>query len=167
MAGVKITDLGILTAPVAEDLLYIVDISDTSQSPEGTSKQIELGNIVSSGSWTPIVSSLSGFDSGVVYLATYQTIGNICQFSIWFSAIASTPIAIGDNGIIGFALPNGYTTNDPSIAAGFISTYPSRDYPTIQNIQFFGGASIIVQFLADTPTIDAVEGTIQGQFIIL
>jgi hypothetical protein len=42
MAGVKITDLGILTAPVAEDLLYIVDISDTSQSPQGTSKQIEL-----------------------------------------------------------------------------------------------------------------------------
>jgi hypothetical protein len=42
MAGVKITDLGTLTAPVAEDLLYIVDISDTSQSPQGTSKQIEL-----------------------------------------------------------------------------------------------------------------------------
>ena len=45
MAGVKITDLGTLTTAVDADLLYIVDVSDTSQSPEGTSKQIELGNI--------------------------------------------------------------------------------------------------------------------------
>ena len=48
MAGVKITDLGILTAPVSADLLYIVDVSDTSQSPQGTSKQIELGNLAAS-----------------------------------------------------------------------------------------------------------------------
>lgn len=46
MAGLKITDLGILTAPVSADLLYIVDVSDTSQSPQGTSKQIELVNVL-------------------------------------------------------------------------------------------------------------------------
>jgi hypothetical protein len=167
MAGVKITDLGILTTAVDADLLYIVDVSDTSQSPQGTSKQIEVGNIVKSGSWTPTVTSLSGFDSEDVILATYQTIGNICQFSIWFSAAASTPIADGDNGSIGFSLPNGYTTDDVSIAAGFISNYPSRDYPTIGNVIFNGSSSITVSFTADSPTIDIVEGTIQGQFIIL
>jgi prepilin-type processing-associated H-X9-DG protein len=45
MAGVKITDLGTLTTAVDADLLYIVDISDTSQSPQGTSKQIAVGDL--------------------------------------------------------------------------------------------------------------------------
>ena len=45
MAGVKITDLGVLTESASDDLLYIVDVSDTSQSPQGTSKQIEVGNL--------------------------------------------------------------------------------------------------------------------------
>ena len=166
MAGVKITDLGTLTTAVDADLLYIVDVSDTSQSPQGTSKQIELGNIVTSGSWIPNIITLAGFDSENVYLATYQTIGNICQFSIWFNANASTPITIGNNGIIGFDLPNGYTTDDVSINAGFISNYPSRDYPTIATTYFASSGGITVSFFADTP-IDAVEGTIQGQFIIL
>jgi hypothetical protein len=110
---------------------------------------------------------LSGFDSESIVLATYQTIGNICKFSIWFTAGASTPIADGDNGSIGFELPNGYTTDDVSIAAGFISNYPSRDYPTIGTTLFNGSSSITITFTADSPTIDAVEGTIQGQFIIL
>jgi hypothetical protein len=81
MAGVKITDLGTLTAPVADDLLYIVDVSDTSQSPEGTSKQIELGNILSSGSYTP---TISGEVNGIVVTvnsATFIRVGNIATVS--------------------------------------------------------------------------------------
>ena len=57
MAGVKITDLGTLTTAVDADLLYIVDVSDTSQSPQGTSKQIEVGNMFSSGTYTPTISA--------------------------------------------------------------------------------------------------------------
>jgi len=57
MAGVKITDLGTLTTAVDADLLYIVDVSDTSQSPQGTSKQIEVGNMFSSGTYTPTASA--------------------------------------------------------------------------------------------------------------
>jgi hypothetical protein len=59
MAGVKITDLGTLTTAVDADLLYIVDVSDTSQSPQGTSKQIEVGNLLDfeSGSYTPTFSA--------------------------------------------------------------------------------------------------------------
>lgn len=45
MAGVKITDLTPLATAASDDLLYIVDVSDTTQSPQGTSKSIELGNI--------------------------------------------------------------------------------------------------------------------------
>jgi hypothetical protein len=56
MAGVKITDLVTITSAASDDLLYIVDVSDTSQSPEGTSKQIEVGNMFSSGSYTPTFS---------------------------------------------------------------------------------------------------------------
>jgi hypothetical protein len=85
MAGVKITDLGTLTAPVAGDLMYIVDISDLSQSPQGTSKQIELGNIVSSGTYTPVVSNIiSGGTIIVEGDSFYQKIGDIviCSFRI-------------------------------------------------------------------------------------
>ena len=46
MAGVKITDLGTLATAASDDLLYIVDVSDTSQSPQGTSKQIEVADIL-------------------------------------------------------------------------------------------------------------------------
>ncbi len=45
MAGVKITDLEVLLESASDDLLYIVDVSDTTQSPEGTSKAIEVGNV--------------------------------------------------------------------------------------------------------------------------
>ena len=45
MAGRKITQLPTLTTPTATDKLVIVDVSDTSESPQGTSKQIELGNL--------------------------------------------------------------------------------------------------------------------------
>lgn len=81
MAGVKITDLGTLTTAVDADLLYIVDVSDTSQSPQGTSKQIEVGNMFSSGSYTP---TFSGYVNGIAVTpnsATYIKVGNIVTVS--------------------------------------------------------------------------------------
>ena len=59
MAGVKITDLTPLGTAASDDLLYIVDVSDTSESPEGTSKKVELGDIVSSGIFTSTTSASS------------------------------------------------------------------------------------------------------------
>jgi hypothetical protein len=81
MAGVKITDLTPITSAASDDLLYIVDVSDTSQSPEGTSKQIEVGNMFSSGSYTP---TISGYVNGIavnVNSATYIRVGNIATVS--------------------------------------------------------------------------------------
>jgi hypothetical protein len=81
MAGVKITDLGTLTTAVDADLLYIVDVSDTSQSPQGTSKQIEVGNMFSSGTYTP---TFSGYVNGIAVTpnsASYIKVGSIVNVS--------------------------------------------------------------------------------------
>ena len=82
MAGVKITDLGTLTTAVDADLLYIVDVSDTSQSPQGTSKQIEVGNMFSSGTYTPTVSGVVNAISATPNSATFIKVGSIVTCSI-------------------------------------------------------------------------------------
>jgi hypothetical protein len=90
MAGVKITDLGTLTTAVDADLLYIVDVSDTSQSPQGTSKQIEVGNMFSSGSYTP---TFSAEVNGIVVTpnsATFIKVGSIVTVSSQISIVLDT-----------------------------------------------------------------------------
>jgi hypothetical protein len=81
MAGVKITDLVTITSAASDDLLYIVDVSNTTQSPEGTSSQIEVGNMFSSGSYSP---TISGETNGIIVTvnsATYIRVGNIATVS--------------------------------------------------------------------------------------
>lgn len=81
MAGVKITDLATITSAATDDLLYIVDVSNTTQSPEGTSSQIEVGNMFSSGTYTP---TFSGYVNGIAVTpnsASYIKVGNIVTVS--------------------------------------------------------------------------------------
>jgi len=84
MAGIKITDLTPLGTAASDDLLYIVDVSDTSESPEGTSKKVEVGNLFESGTWTP---TLSGEDNAcsnaAVVKAFYSRVGNIVTCTIY------------------------------------------------------------------------------------
>ena len=90
MAGVKITDLGTLTTAVDADLLYIVDVSDTSQSPQGTSKQIEMGNMFTSGTYTP---TFSAETNGIVVTpnaATFIKVGSIVNVSAQISIVLDT-----------------------------------------------------------------------------
>jgi hypothetical protein len=47
MANAKLSSLTALVSPASGDKLYIVDVSDTTQSASGTSKQITYGNLVS------------------------------------------------------------------------------------------------------------------------
>lgn len=47
MANSKLTDLTALTTPASGDKLYIVDISDTTDSADGSSRQITFGNLTS------------------------------------------------------------------------------------------------------------------------
>ena len=81
MAGVKITDLVAITEAASNDLLYIVDVSNTTQSPQGTSSQIEVGNMFSSGTYTPTV---SGEVNGILVTpnsATFIKVGSIVNVS--------------------------------------------------------------------------------------
>jgi len=45
MANKKITDLTLSTTPASNDLLEIVDVSDTTESAEGSSKKVEAGSL--------------------------------------------------------------------------------------------------------------------------
>lgn len=47
MANAKLTSLTALTSPASGDKLYLVDVSDTTDSASGTSKQITFANLVS------------------------------------------------------------------------------------------------------------------------
>jgi hypothetical protein len=82
MAGVKITDLATITEAASNDLLYIVDVSNTTQSPQGTSSQIEVGNMFSSGTYTPTVSGVVNAISATPNSATFIKVGNIVTCSI-------------------------------------------------------------------------------------
>ena len=48
MANKKVTDLDALIVASENDIHHVIDVSDTSHSPEGTSKKITLGDIKSS-----------------------------------------------------------------------------------------------------------------------
>jgi hypothetical protein len=98
MAGVKITDLTPLATAASDDLLYIVDISDTTESPQGTSKQIEVGNLtaslsVSSGVFTPVISNLINITAVTTYEGNWSRVGESVTFGFYFDfelAVAST-----------------------------------------------------------------------------
>jgi hypothetical protein len=101
MAGVKITDLTPLGTAASDDLLYIVDVNDTTQSPQGTSKQIEVGNMFSSGVFTCT-------PSGEINLAvsadnaTYIRVGNIVNCAV----LLGINFSAGENsGVFELSLP--------------------------------------------------------------
>ena len=81
MAGVKITDLGPLSEAASDDLFYIVDVNDFTESPQGTSKKIEVGNMFSSGSYTPTISGEANL-TATPNSATYIRVGNVATVSI-------------------------------------------------------------------------------------
>lgn len=69
MATKKVTDLTELTTIADDDLVMVVDVSDTTGSADGTSKKIQKSNLVTS---TPYLSMMHGsfFDNSIrdVYL---------------------------------------------------------------------------------------------------
>jgi hypothetical protein len=123
MAGVKITDLVAITEAASNDLLYIVDVSNTTESPQGTSSQIEVGNILSSGTWTPTFSGENAACSNpTLTKAQYSRVGNIVNCTIYGSV--DLDFTTYNGGSFNFDYPFA-PTNDNSI--GVVS---KRDNPT-------------------------------------
>lgn len=101
MAGIKITDLTALATAEAIDYLCIVDVSDTTQSPEGTTKKIEVGNVLDfeSGTWSPTFSAFGGaLTAATLTSATYLRVGNIvtCQINLSIDMDFTAPINSGE-----------------------------------------------------------------------
>lgn len=61
MADAKVTGLAALTSPATDDLVPVVDISDTSMAASGTDKKVEVGLITSSsGTADPSTAAAAG-----------------------------------------------------------------------------------------------------------
>ena len=76
-------DLPLLVGtPAADDLLYMVDKSDTSESAEGTSKAVEAGNIFQSGTWTPTATNVTNDATVTLSAGIYSKVGNVVNFSL-------------------------------------------------------------------------------------
>lgn len=166
MAGVKITDLGTLTTAVDADLLYIVDVSDTSQSPQGTSKQIELGNIVSSGSYTPTFAVQSGdFSPGAIGgISWYNKTGNFVQlfFKLRIEFVADRIAEFS------MTLPfsSNLTTYDAIAICNLIEPQTTGG-AVIKNTNNGNGDQIEFQFETENSSSDTYEFNVIANYVII
>jgi hypothetical protein len=104
MAGIKITDLTALASAEAADYLCIVDVSDTTSSPEGTTKKIEVNNLFESGTWTPTFSGgVFTLSNPVLDEARYSRVGNIVTCTI--RGIVDVDFSLGGVGYFTFTFP--------------------------------------------------------------
>jgi len=89
MAGIKITELPILTEPAIDDVLYIVDNTDN------TSKQITFGDVkgafdIDSGLFTPTATDLFHLDSVNIAEGTWLRVGESVTFGFYFDIVLSS-----------------------------------------------------------------------------
>ena len=101
MAGVKITDLPILSEPATDDVLYIVDATDN------TSKQISFGNVkgaldIDSGLFTSTASDLVNLDSVDITEGTWMRVGESVTYGFYFQFILTT---LGDSASFTIDIP--------------------------------------------------------------
>ena len=93
MSGRKLPALPSLNEfPASDDIVYLVDVSDTSESPEGTSKQNEFGKIAQvDKTFAPTVTDEVGGTFSVTNFLI-DKVGDIVTFSFWgrFDLAAAT-----------------------------------------------------------------------------
>jgi hypothetical protein len=167
MAGVKITDLGTLTTAVDADLLYIVDVSDTSQSPEGTSKQIEVGNMFSSGTYTPTASAETNLTT-FSYPSTFIRVGNIVNS---FVIINITLDAGEDTGSFELSLPfaSNFTSNKQlnAVLQWSKDGNPLSEITSINIVSVSAGSTMLVDITTATTNADLTSCVIAFQYEVL
>lgn len=86
MASRKLTALPTATEVTTSDKIYIVDVSDTTESPQGTSKQATVDKIIPSGTWTPTISGLVNGISVTSLGGIYSRAGNTVSAMAVFDA---------------------------------------------------------------------------------
>ena len=143
MAGIKITDLSALTVAEATDYLCIVDVSDTSQSPAGTTKKIELENVATSATWTP---TLDGADDAcsnpILTKAQYSRVGNIVTCTIY--GRVDFDFTIVSSGYFNFTYPFAPSNNNSIGTCGVGSIVGRLSSIVLQNkIEFTSDSSSI------------------------
>lgn len=113
MADKRVTDLTELTSAASDDVVYIVDISDTTDHSSGTSKKIKISNISSSGG----ISSRTRVN-GSTFTVTGDNRGRSYTFA--FGLSGKEIIAVGSSGgrltildpVGGYSLSTVSVTND-------------------------------------------------------
>ena len=84
MAGRKLPQLPSLAEkPANDDVIYLVDVSDTSESPQGTSKQVEYADLGVPTTDTTFTPTITDEVSGTFTIDNFKIkrVGNICTFS--------------------------------------------------------------------------------------
>jgi hypothetical protein len=104
MAGIKITDLPVLSVADSADYLCIVDVSDTSASPAGTTKKIEVANCGIAGTWTPTISNeFDAISTANIDKAVYSRTGNVVTCTI--VGAVTVDFSVETDGSFDFTLP--------------------------------------------------------------
>lgn len=125
MSTASFTDLIALSTPAVGDVLAITDISDTTQSPSGSTKQITLANLFVRGTVTtsqPIMAATQTWNAGGVTFA-----GVSVAISNTASAAASLPFqvlggAAGATNLFSVRIDGLVTTAAGITAAGTVTT---------------------------------------------
>jgi len=129
MANKKLTDLPELTAPADNDFLYIVDVSDTTESAQGTSKKIRKDKVDSGASKENIANKqndLTPDGTGTKY-PTVDAVNNALPTSyskiVYVNATSPTTATI-------FDLENPPVTNDNLLKNDTANLYIGTDAST-------------------------------------
>lgn len=129
MAGIKITDLTSLGEAAIDDLLYIVDVSDFTDSPEGTSKKIEVGDLLKTGNYQPDLTLSANIvcGSGCTRNATYSIVGNTMTLGVSILAYQYDFTSLTDGNIL-IDLPTGYDSYyvHGSVSNMYVSSPPAN-----------------------------------------
>lgn len=161
MASRKLTALPTATEVTTSDKIYIVDVSDTTESPQGTSKQATLDKIIQDGEWTPTTSA-SNSATESVSIAFYQYLGGaLCSFSMELEVQlgigqTSTTITIED-----LPISTTFTTSRQSIISA------TGDFTTINSIGIQTNGNALELGVSGAVAGSTLNFSIVGSYLVL